>query len=248
LEETKTDSMGTDTVSLLIKPGIELDKLINTNYGNIGEIYKFIKESKNLVVKIYKNIKHKDIVSLPPKNHLFIRVYKSLIINDKYVQIMECCDGNIKELKIKFTLIHILIFGLLLLKYNISHGDIKPNNFLSKNGKIKLTDFDGCIKRQKNPKFTFNTDKYLPNSLKCDSFSVDLYALGKTCLESMCNYKNLDINVLGKYRDLIDQNENKRLIAFYKLLCDFSTLIPSLVNSLNNCHIIKEYKEKKEKK
>jgi len=238
LEHVKEGStVGTKTVSILIKPGIELDDLIKLNKGNIGDIYQLIKDNNVFIVKLFKDT-HPDMIRDPPKNPFFIRIYKTKQIGNYHSQIMELCDGDIKSLKIKFELYHVLLFGLLLLKYNISHGDIKPSNFFIKDNVIKLADFDGSCDRSSASNFRYSTEYYLPNRRNCDTFSIDIYSLGLTCLESKNNYlsrtnSNYNSTLLGDFSDLIDQDPTKRLKCFHKLCLTLGNLVYDISNKLD---------------
>jgi len=147
-----------------MKPCDDIDYINKIQSGGGGTIYKYINEQKIFAFKIFKTQQDQSL-TLPPLSNFAVKIYRTHYHNKGVIQIMELCDGDIKSTNTLFSIFHLLLFSLFLYKYNLSHGDIKPGNFLVKNNIIKLSDFDGAIQRCKKPRFGFYTNGFRPKKL-----------------------------------------------------------------------------------
>jgi len=209
------------------------------NDGGFGSVKKImIKEGRYMALKLY--IKDVSTLSSPPISSFFLKIHYEGIKNQKNLQVSELYEGNIIEKKYFFSLYDLIKYSLILLRYDITHYDIKPANFLIKGGKIVLCDCDGMQKMSYKTNCKMYTKYYSPISIDhLYSWSFDIYSLAMTYFESKNNYVKMTIDEIIKNNDnplvnLISQDpviRIKTLILIMSILRKDVEEITSLINS-----------------
>lgn len=123
---------------------MKLHRLLGS--GSNGIIYEVSIGNKKFAAKFYYNKNNKEHLIIQNLNHSgLIKFFKSI----KSGYLMDLADYNMLNLSyIKISEIKIIAKAILYCHSNgIIHGDIKPENILVKNGKLKLADF-GCAQKK----------------------------------------------------------------------------------------------------
>ncbi|KAL0220373.1 hypothetical protein RCL1_000227 [Eukaryota sp. TZLM3-RCL] len=131
-------------------------------------------------------------------NHpLIIRVFGICEFDNKLGIVMEKADGvlpvpsKLKQKTLQYA-IDIVSAVKLLHSKNIIHGDLKPENVLLVNGKIKLTDFGSartCSTTSSDVSTILTTPKYAPLESfdGIHSYKGDVYSIGLILYELLCD-------------------------------------------------------------
>jgi hypothetical protein len=231
---TSTSQMFGSKTKWQLMSGKDLITIAKGGGGSIKQISRF----DDLVFKIYDRQLIQN-VNLPPKCVWFCQTLFIEEIGNKVVSSMEKMDGSLSSLRIGMSWVDYLIFSVCLQSYNISHLDIKPQNILVKkvngNRLLLLADFDGSIIRRNPAKIHFYSDGFLPVNTRCDSYSIDVYALAKTWAITMDwdNY-TMDDRILserlGPLRDLLSQDSIRRMICNDMMINTFKMVVRLVLN------------------
>ncbi|KAL0220454.1 hypothetical protein RCL1_000308 [Eukaryota sp. TZLM3-RCL] len=173
-------------------------------HGGFGSVYANLWLDSSVAVKIVdlsttaKRRLRRELEFISRLNHpLIIRVFGFVEFDNQVGIVMEKADESlpfpsslsVQTLKYAIDIINVVKF---LHSKQVIHGDLKPQNILLVDGKIKLTDFGAArldYTCSLNPSVLSTTPKYasLESFNSKISFEGDVYSIGLILYEILCN-------------------------------------------------------------
>jgi len=239
VDEIKSESssirIGDDTVAAVLFSGMNVPKIIHGSGGS-GKVISLLNKHKDVAFKVMKRCPKRPYY--PGHHHLIVKQLCLYEQGDTKIIAMEKCDEDAHKSKRFLTGVEYLTFLLLLWTNKISHGDIKPGNLMTKDGFLKIADFDGGHPMLDNfSSFRWVSGLYQPRDKDdCGSFSYDLFSLSKVLAQSILgNYDEHDIAKLRMAipdRRLLSDNSEIRMKAFEDIESFLKLVSSDLVNRL----------------